>query len=147
MSTWATVRAALVTALEGVAITSPIAETMKKVHATPPGTLQDFPCFVIYPPAREVVRRPGGWRVTHETVRCDCFINDSDRDRATDLADAYAEAAIDTIDGVLRFGGTDRRIISQRFEEVSPLSYGGVTYVGFTMLLLIELEKSVTYTN
>src|SRR3990167_8161155 len=140
---WTDIRAAIVARLELVSITSPVAQTVKKVYATPPPAIQDLPCFIIYPP-RAVIARGAGGRTKLYTVRCRLLVKDADLDRAADLADAYREAAIDAFDAdVVLFNGA---LAGQDCEEAAGFLYGGVNYTGFDCLLSITGVEGNTFT-
>lgn len=143
--TWAAVKARVVVTLATVNITAPITQTIKRVYPNPPGTIQDFPCFIIYPPAVEVERRPSGWRKNTYIVRLRCVVSDQDMDQAAALVDAYREATITAFDADTTLEGNATVILAQAFLEAGSVSIGGRDWTGLDCMLTIRDDSDVTY--
>jgi hypothetical protein len=143
--TWADARTQLATILGTVSITSPIEQTIKRVYATPPGTVQDRPCFIIFPPALTVERHMGGLRIDHHRIRIALLTLDADKDVAADIVEAYREAFADMLDANVTLNGTVTQIEAQETEEGSSVTFGGVEYQGCITFLTVETKRSVTY--
>lgn len=141
---WSDAKAQLVAILAGVAITSPVAQTVKKVYANPPGTVQDVPCFIVYPPSVVVERPSGTVREKRYQVRCRLLVLDADLDRASDLCDAYREAVIDTFDDDVTLNLTVSNS-EMAIEEASSFTYGQRSYTGFDVVLTIDMTDAVTH--
>lgn len=141
---WADSRARIATDLATVAITSPITQTVKRVYATPPGVIQDMPCFIIYPPALEFSRH-SALRMKRYTVRIQFFITDQDLDRATDIVDNYREAVVDMFDQDVTLNGTCTQILGPRFEPAVSLKYAEKDYVGLDFFLSVDISTAATF--
>lgn len=104
---WADGKAALVTKLAAVAITSPVAITTSVVHTTPPATLQDDYSWVLFPPRIRPERHPGGWRTNNYRYRARLFVRDQDHKVAAQIVENIVEATIAAFDtqAALRTGG------------------------------------------
>ena len=138
---WSGIRADLKTTLEAISITSPSAKTIKKVYETPPATIQDVPCFIIYPPRAEVTWGEGAARRMY-TVRCRLLLSDADLAVAADLVDAFREATVDKIGTTnlkigtaAPFGVVVRLVI----EEAGAIDLGGKKYAGLDCLLTLNI--------
>ena len=142
--TWPAARTQLVSALAAVNITTPITETIRKVHEFPPATIQDWPCFIIYPPRREIDRGLSNRRVTILTVRCRLLVSDQDLDQAAEIVEAYIEATVDALDTQIRLGESISSSQDQVIEEAASFTYGDKTYTGFDMLMSINLTEART---
>ena len=94
---WSSARARIVVLLATLKLAEPVLSTIAKVYPTPPPTIGDLPCFVIYPPALKVERGPG-IRIKTYTVRLRLLVTDADLEQAADLVDAYREAVVDVFD-------------------------------------------------
>jgi hypothetical protein len=146
---WADARARLAVVLGAIAVTAPpapVAETIKRVYVTPPSKVEDLPCFIIYPPAVDVERRPGDWRVNkYGPVRLRCLVRDADADVAADSLDAFREATIAAFDAEVRLQGDVTLVHSQHIDEAAAFKYGGVDLLGFDCILGIRLDFDVEY--
>jgi len=141
---WINARARIKALLETVSITSPVEQTIKRVYETPPGTVQDLPCFIIYPPAL-TVERGSSLRIKHYTVRLRLLVSDADLDRAADLVDAYREAVIDVFDGDVTLNGTCTQIVGPAVEEAASSSYGGRDFTSIDCLLTVEIKEAKAF--
>lgn len=143
--TWAAARAELATQLATVSITSPITQTIRRVYQTPPGAVQDTPCFIIFPPGVIVERPFGGLRIDRHRVRIALLLRDADKDRAGELVDAYREALITLVDSHITLNSTVTVISAQEVEEGTSVSYAGMEYPGCITFLTLETKQSVNY--
>lgn len=141
---WRDARTRLKALLGTVSISSPDEQAIKRVYETPPGTVQDVPCFIIYPPALSV-ERSSSLRVKKYTVRLRLLVSDADLDRAADLVDAYREAVIDVFDGDLTLNRTCTQIVGPAVEEAASFGYGGRDYTGLDCLLTVEMKEAKSF--
>ena len=137
------IRDALVARLAGITVTLPNAQAIKKVYATPPATIQDLPCFIVYPPRREVNRGPAGRQVLY-TVRCRCLVTDADLSVGADLVDAFSEATIARIEGDIKLA--EAPVVGHVCEEGSGFKYGSTNYVGFDLVLTLNVRTAFAAT-
>ena len=138
---WRDARREIKNLLETVSITSPVKQAINRVYETPPETVQDLPCFIIYPPAL-AVERSSSLRIKRYTVRLRLLVSDADLDRAADLVDAYREAAIDVFDGDLTLNHTCTQIVGPAVEEAASFAYAGRDYTGLDCLLTVEIKEA-----
>ena len=131
---WAEAKTQIAVVLGGVAVTTPVAQTIKKVYTSPPGTLQDLPCFVIFPPACEIWRGSGGLRRKTYTVRLRLFV-----------VDAYREATMDAFDVAVTLNATADNIQGPTAEEAAAFEYAGKKYTGMDFLLTVQLTELRTF--
>lgn len=132
---------------------------IKRVYKDKPGTLQDVPCFVIYPPPVEnVVHMGQRWR-TYE-VPIQCFISDQDKDQAASLVDLARERLIPAFDGagqpewlnaagigVSLAGGATMAYVKNVGPGVT-LEYprnSGTLYQGFEATIFVEIKEAVDF--
>lgn len=135
---WATAKARIKVVLEGIS-------TVKRVYENPPNTIQDPPCFVIYPPAVEIDRRPGGWRKKDYTVRLRCVASDQDWASAAGALDTLREATIDAFDLDTRLDQNATIITGPRCEEAVQIQFGDRPFLGFDALLTVRLDDDTVY--
>jgi hypothetical protein len=143
--TWPQARSRLVTDFTGLAISSPSAQSIVRVYATPPANVEDLPCVVLYPPAVQVTRGPSSRRQKLYTVRCRFLMSEERIDVAAEIVDGFREAAIDVLDIDVTLEGAVSHIASQRCEEAASFAYGDRQYVGFDCLLDLQLVEQKDY--
>jgi hypothetical protein len=97
---------------------------LSRVYLDPPGTVQDLPCAVIYPPAVEVERRPSDWNVRTYTCRVNLLFHDSDWATAALLADSFREVLVDALLAEAELKGPTGLMHSVRVEALSAFNYG-----------------------
>jgi len=141
---WADAKARIVEILEGVSITEPQSE-IKRVYTDPPGTVQDLPCFIIYPPALTVVRQSSSLRKKVYTVRLRLLVSDGDLATASALVDAYREAVVDAFDADLTLNFTASIIDGPNMEEAASFTYGQRQFTGMDCILGITLMEAANY--
>lgn len=146
---WSDVRTRLATDLATVAITSPVAETVKRVYTFPPRIVQDYPAFIIYPPTVRVERGPSGRRIKHVVVRIRFVFADEDLDTAAEYLDAYREAVIDMFDTEIALGltGGVQHIVGPDVQEVAGFKFGDRDFIGQDFLLSMQIKDNVTYAH
>jgi hypothetical protein len=120
---------------------------IKKVFENPPNGIaqNEWPCFIIWPPALETDRRPGGWRVKNYTVRLTCVVADAELERANAYVDAFREATIDALDVHLRLMETVDIASGPRIEEATTERIGGRAFTAFDAFLTVRVSDTVTY--
>lgn len=144
---WTDIRTAIVAVLAGISVTTPSAKSIKKVYATPPGTVQELPCFIVFPPRVDVDRGAAQRRKLY-TVRCILLITDADLDVAADFADAFREATIDAFDGDVKLGTVPGVgvLFGQTVEGAAAFNYAGRDYTGFECRLSLNVTEARTFT-
>lgn len=93
--TWAAARDRMKTVLEGVSITTPQSETMRRVYAgIPRESREDYeaPCVVMQGWTRPPRMHPSGLQLTVYTQRFELVIDEHDRDRLVDYIEAWQDA-------------------------------------------------------
>ena len=149
--TWrgtAQIRDKLVGVLNSVAITDPSAQSIIRTYATPPGSVSDVPCVIIYPPAVDAVDRPTqGLRIKRYRVRLRCLVIDRDLDVGADIADAFREALIDAFDSNVTLSGTVVGITGPEAEEAKMYLYNGKDYTGVDLFLGFEEKTNKAFTG
>jgi hypothetical protein len=138
---WLSARARIAVLLGKVELAEPVKSAIAKVYPTPPGTIGDLPCFIIYPPALKVERGQSGLRIKTYTVRLRLLVSDADLDQAADLVDAYREAVVDMFDTDVRLSDSHTRIQGPTVEEAGQFTYGGRDYTGMDCLLTVIIEE------
>lgn len=141
---WADAKARIAVDLAAVAITSPVAQTIKRVYADPPESIQDLPCFIIYPPAL-TVSRGSALRTKVYTVRLRLLVSDEDLSRASALVDAYREAIVDAFDVETALNLTAETIDGPSFEEAASFTYGQRQFTGMDCMLTVILVDGVSF--
>jgi len=141
---WADAKARIVEVLEGVSITDPESEIVR-VYPNPPGTVQDVPCFIIYPPALTVVRQSSSLRKKVYTIRLRLLVTDADLATASALVDAYREAVVDAFDADLTLNFTASIIDGPNMEEAASFTYGQRQFTGMDCILGITLMEAANY--
>jgi len=115
MTTWSAARDAIAAILDSVAITVPVATSIKRVYTYRTGAETEFPCVVISsPPAKRVERGPGGYRAKTYDVDLHLMVRDAEIARAADILDAFEEAIIDAFDNAvaLNFAASGYMLLS-----------------------------------
>lgn len=134
-------RSTIQTTLAGLAITSPLAQSIKKIYADPPATVQDLPCYIMYGSSGSVEWVFGGSMTLEEhTERLRLLVYDSDSDRAANLVRAYRAAMITAFAalGGLSGNGLIRAFV---WEEPSSFTYGGREYTGQDALITVLVPR------
>jgi hypothetical protein len=137
---WRDSRDRIAALLATVAITEPAENSIQRVYETPPATVQDVPCFIIYPPAL-TVERGSSLRIKSYTVRLRLLVMDADADRAADFADAFREATIDVFDADVTLDHKCAQIIGPRIEEAASFAYGGREFIGMDCFLTVQIKE------
>ena len=140
------VLARLDTMLSALAITSPVAESIKHVYTLPPKAVTVFPCFVLVPPdSIEIERSSSAMRTETPEIRCRYMALDGgDWAAAAEIAQAFREAAIVAFDNVT-LGGTGL-LLDQVFGRIELGKYGGRDVLMFDMTLRIRHDTATTFT-
>lgn len=149
---WTDAKARIKTLLEAVAITAPVAQTIKRVYADPPAAILDIPCFVIYPPAVVENARPSGMlRRQQYVARLRLFVKDADLDQAAALCDAYRSVVLGegTAPGVfdvdVTLNQTCVMIDGPTAEEAAAIQHGGKLYTTIDFLLTLYFAEGITF--
>ena len=122
---------------------------IKRVFENPPNGVKsdEWPCFIIYPPAIEdLQRRPGGWRVKFYRVQVTCLVSDAEVSRANAWADAFREGFVDAIDNNLRMNETVD-IAAGPTTEIPPdaIVYDNRAFIGFDGFVTFRVSDAITY--
>lgn len=137
------IRNALATVLGAIAITLPSAHSIKRVYETPPKQANDTPCFIIYPPGRQV-NRSAGTRQTLYTVRCRCLVLEADFHVAADIADSFAVATIAAVESDLKLSTAP--VVGQLCEPAEFAPYGNNNYMQFDLILTLNVFEAMAPT-
>jgi hypothetical protein len=154
---WTDARARIAEHLLAVAITSPSAMQIKKVYTSPPGTVQDTPCFIIYPPAVPRNERPSGQlRKQTYVVRMRLLVKDADLAQSAELVDAFRSAVLgedestpgpfdlhNKLSDASSLNQTCQSIEGPIAEEAAGFTYGGTFYTGIDFLLTVHFAHGV----
>lgn len=136
---------ALVTLQQGVAITDPISESVKKAWKTIPrqdGALATLPAIINLPkPIR--ISHVAGARAQIWQVRSQLFVYDANQDRSGDIVLALMEKYIDALSDAQTLNGQPL-ILGDHFGSECPtqLVYAGKPFIGaeLTITLQVPLE-------
>lgn len=119
------------TVLEGLSVTTPLAQSIARVYAEPPGTVQDLPCFVMYGSAAGTVEYSAGGASIEEseTEHLRLLIRDADLERAAEFTREYRKALIAAFKSEAGLGAHGL-IVRLRWEELSGFRYGNKDHAG-----------------
>lgn len=145
--TWAGVRAAIRTELNGLSINSPVIESLT-AYEHQPDTTQTTPYAYVVAPARTVTRAAGGQRVTEPTPRVRVLLEaDTIPNGYEALAqrhDAWIDAIVDGFDDALTLNGNADVLLSQEFSELAL--YQPENLYGFEMTLSgVRISETKTF--
>jgi hypothetical protein len=134
-------RADIKTALEAVAITAPIAQSIKKVYADPPGKLQDVPCFMMMGSSGQAMWMAGEGSTEEEhTEQVVLVVRDADIDRAWELVRAYRVAMVAAFQSHQGLGG--HGVISEfTWERPGAFEWGGIDQFGQKFLIRFQVKS------
>lgn len=142
---WRDARGEIKTVLASVNITAPIVKAIAKVYETPPDSIEDDPCFVIYPPAIQEVIRAVSLRIKRYRVRLQLLLQDENKDRASDMVDSFREALVDAFDTKLTLVGKATQVTGPEVEEAAGFQYANETFTGFNAFLTVEIKEGVSF--
>lgn len=142
---WEDIEAELVRVLGGVSITEPQSE-IKRVYTTPPGSLTDLPCFVIYPPAKKQVRGSCIDKLTL-TVRMRLFVSDADLSQAARIVNVFGFAVVSAFNKAVTLAGKAEIIDGPEVEEAASFIFAGKQYTGTDCLLTLTLIEAADYSG
>jgi hypothetical protein len=137
---WLAARTRIAVLLGTLELAEPILSSIVKVYPTPPGTIGDLPCFVIYPPALKV-ERGSGLRIKTYTVRLRLLVSDADLEQAADLVDAYRETVVDVFDTDIRLSDIHTLLTGLTVEEAGQFTYGGRDFTGMDCFLTVQIQE------
>lgn len=144
---WAGAKAAIVTALEGLSITSP-QMSIKRVYANPPGTVQDWPSFIISPPG---MHNTLGGSFRQRTYRVPILMVASDQDmaQAAAICDAFREVFVTAFDSNVGLSGHATQCYAEDIDPAGgyfiPPIAGGKLFQGFQAYLHLEVKETVAF--
>ena len=142
--TWPAARAELVTLLEAVAITTPIAQTLARVYPYPVETYQDLPCLVLH--SSPLVPRYAVSLVHKERViPIELLLIDADQARAVELVEAYQDAILDVLIANLTLNGNAANVPEPTFSAGESGDINGVPVVSMTFALTVRLTEAATF--
>lgn len=143
-TSWITVRGDLATIFAGVAITTPIATTIKKVYQTPPTTTPEPPCIVIVGAAKQT-RRLVALREKFYIAHCQLLVYDALTPTAMDILDEFQEALISTLDSHVNLSGDCSVIAGPNFDAPGFVDYSGKQFAAANFRLEIQLYDAVAF--
>lgn len=138
---YADAKAEIVTLLEGIQDSNNI--TIKRVYGSPPNTLQDLPCFVIYPAGIEPDERPN-WPVDRYTVLMRLVAHDTDWSQAAAIIERYQRNVITTFRGNKQLGGYATVIRGPIASAALQFEYGLKPYLGMDFTLTVRIDDDGT---
>lgn len=146
--TWAGAKAAIVDVLDGLAITSPVNLTIKRVYDVPPGTVQDWPAFIIDLPEVDNTVMPGmRWR--NYRVPLLMIASDQDMTQAAGIVDAFREVLIPAFDAAVSLSGHATMCWVERIDRAGgffiPPTSTGKLFQGFQAYLHLEIKETVAF--
>lgn len=134
---------------EGIAITSPVAMTVKRAYwGAPPSALPDLPCVInaLSEPDRALGfgSRDQRLRVHVQLLAARIAVED---ERSSRIATAFWFAAKNKFDLDLTIGGTVSLSALQGADPTVPvlLTHGGQAYIGFNAFLDIHDVETFTF--
>lgn len=142
---WLLARTEIASILNGVAITSPIATSIKRVYEHPKINVTDFPCVMIIGVAKSEPQRSSGLRSREYTARLRLMVEDSDIDRADDLIDAFEEAITDAFDQNLTLNAKVSNLNGPQWLEPGPIDAGGQARQGVDGFVRFTMDDDVVF--
>lgn len=132
----------------GLAITSPIVESIKRVYKYMPNqseSINDCPCFVNTWTLLPVLRMPS-LRETEYDVRMWLVVKDMNQSRAADIATAFMDQILTVFDTNLTLGGTvSHHDLMGGTPTLIGFDWAGGPYVGLDLHLHMYLKDFVTF--
>ena len=142
---WLTARAEIASILTGVAITSPISETIHRVFETPQTMISDLPCVMIVGVAKSEPQRSSGLRQREYTARLRLIVQDADIQRAADIIDALQEAITDRFDINLTLNGKVSNLNGPQWLEAGPVDGGGQDRQGVDGFVRFSMDDDIVF--
>jgi hypothetical protein len=134
---------------DGLAITDPIAEDVKKAYKYVPRanvTLTDVPAFTNEWTLTSLDRFVS-FRIQNYTVHMQLFVEDADIDRAADIASSFHKELIDALDADIALNNT---VTQHSLRGGNPTLVGleraGKIYIGLDLFLDLEMKEGATFT-
>ena len=128
--------------LGAISITSPVAASILRVYEMPPETVEDVPCFILFPPALKVERGSSGRRVKTYTLEMLCLVSDEAISDAAAIVDAFREAVVDAFDSDLTLNTTATLIEGPSVERGLAWKYAGRDFIGINCVLTVVLKEA-----
>lgn len=149
---WAGAKVAIIDALDGLSITSPSAK-IQRVYPNPPGTIQDKPSFIIYPPTLDITLGSQlRQRVYRPKLRL--IVSDQDLGQAAAIADAFREVLVTAFDNKTHLVTSDEptghatQCWIDRCDELTAFEIpAGKLWIGFDSYLHLEVKEPVEFTG
>ncbi len=135
---WAEARSQIAAVLDGAAITSPYAETLRALEypARARQGASALPLAFVIPPARRISRGPNGMRrIQIDEVKIRVLLHDNNAEDAAQRMDAWVARMIDIIGDNMTLNGTVQVVAGQEFTEFSTFGPDGGPPYGFDMTL------------
>lgn len=142
---WLTARAEIASILNGVAITVPIASSIKRVYETPPKQASDEPYLIIIGTTKAEPQRSSGLRSREYTARIRLVVKDADINRAADIIDAFQEAIVDAFDQNLTLNGKVSNLNGPQWLEAGVVDAGGQDQWGCDCFVRFTMDDSPTF--
>lgn len=142
---WLTARAEIAAILTGVAVTAPIAETIRRVFEVPPKLASDFPCVAIMGVSKGEPQRAMALREREYTARLRLIIQDADLNRAADLIDAFQEAITDAFDQNVTLNGKVSLLHGPQWQEAETLDIGGQSQWGADAFVRFVMVDDIVF--
>ena len=146
------VHADLVTRLATLAITEPVASSIKRVYKYVPAlskAITDYPCIFLTYELTQVLFRPAFLEQEY-TVHIQLFAGraEAGQDVSADIASAFLDALVQKLSQSQRLGGTVSVIRGLRGaspDTLAGLSWAGAGFVGLDLFLDITLKTAMEH--
>lgn len=146
---WSDARARIAANLATVAITTPAPATIKRVYEFPPLNLEDFPCFVIFPPSVELERGPNLRRMKVYTSRLRLFVKDENLATAVEHLEAWRESMFDMWDSDVALGNVGGVVNIEGPSALEPGAgfYNDQQYTVQDYMLTVRIRESISFSH
>jgi hypothetical protein len=132
---------------EGLSITAPVAQRIKRVYTYFPhqSAMPEVPCFMHTFSLIEVKHVPNGQRRQSYIVRTQFLSGDADQDRAADIATAFLAKWLDAFSDDLKLNGVVEGQIRLRGGDptLANLEFAGKHYVGLDLFIEVPMSDAV----
>lgn len=129
---------------EGAADASTSKRAVKRVYENPPGSVQDFPSFIMYAPSLKNTLGPG-LRVRNYRPKLRLVVSDQDLASASAAADSFREILVTAFDSSIGLSGAATQCWVEDVDEIAAFEIGGKWFIGFDSYLNLEIKETVNF--
>ena len=144
-----TVMTNLVSLQEGLSITAPVSQSIKRAYKYMPpmsSALPDTPCFMNSWTLMEQ-ELDVSLRILTYSVHMQLAVEDSDQDQAADIASSFMNSLITAHNADVTLDGSCTQTFLRGGDPtLAVLQWAGVSYIGLDLLLDVEIKDGVTIT-